>query len=237
MLRIAVVEDEKALAQQTEEYVNRYLAEHGLEGSVTVFYDGMDLAENYHPIWDVLLLDIEMPLLDGMSTAQSIREQDSAVVMIFITRMARYAIRGYEVDALDFVLKPISYAQLSMKLRRALERVALRQKHHLMVTVKGGQQRIETDSIFYIEVKGHWLFFHTSSQLLQVAGSMQQLEEKLEGQPFSRCSNSYLVNLRHVTSVRKDTVVVAGEELPLSRGRRTAFLEELANYMVGGNGT
>lgn len=237
MLRVAIVEDEVALAQQTETYVRQYFTDHHLDGTVTVFLDGMDLAETYHPVWDILLLDIEMPLLDGMHTAKRIREQDPAVVIIFLTRMARYAIKGYEVDALDFVLKPISYAQLSLKLHRALERVAMRQKHYLMVTVKSDELRLETNSIRYIEVRGHWLFFHINGQTLQVAGSMQQLEEKLTGQPFSRCSNSYLVNLSHVSSVRKDTIVVEDSDLPLSRGRRSAFLEALTNYMAGGRAT
>ena len=88
MLQIAIVEDEADLAQQTKDNVVRYLNEHGLEGNIAVFNDGMDIAENYKPIWDILLLDIEMPLLDGMSAAQKIREQDATVVMIFITRMA-----------------------------------------------------------------------------------------------------------------------------------------------------
>lgn len=96
MLQIAIVEDEADLAQQTKDNVVRYLNEHGLEGNIAMFNDGMDIAENYKPIWDILLLDIEMPLLDGMSAAQKIREQDATVVMIFITRMAKYAIKGYE---------------------------------------------------------------------------------------------------------------------------------------------
>lgn len=65
MLQIAIIEDEADLAQQTKDNVVRYLNEHGLEGNIAVFNDGMDIAENYKPIWDILLLDIEMPLLDG----------------------------------------------------------------------------------------------------------------------------------------------------------------------------
>lgn len=84
MLQIAIIEDEADLAQQTKDNVVRYLNEHGLEGNIAVFNDGMDIAENYKPIWDILLLDIEMPLLDGMSAAQKIREQDATVVMILL---------------------------------------------------------------------------------------------------------------------------------------------------------
>ena len=179
MLQIAIVEDEADLAQQTKDNVVRYLNEHGLEGNIAVFNDGMDIAENYKPIWDILLLDIEMPLLNGMSAAQKIREQDATVVMIFITRMAKYAIKGYEVDALDFILKPITYAQLSMKLPRAIERASQRQKHHLFVTVNGEKQRIESSAIYYIEVRGHWLYLHLHNQTLEVSGSLQEAGERI----------------------------------------------------------
>lgn len=85
MLQIAIIEDEADLALQTKVNAVRYLNEQGLEGNIAVFNEGMDIADNYKPIWD---MDIEMPLLDGMSAAQKIREQDATVVMIFITRMA-----------------------------------------------------------------------------------------------------------------------------------------------------
>lgn len=235
MLQIAIVEDEADLARQTKDNVVRYLNEHGLEGNIAVFNDGMDIAENYKPIWDILLLDIEMPLLDGMSAAQKIRELDATVVMIFITRMAKYAIKGYEVDALDFILKPITYAQLSMKLPRAIERASQRQKHHLFVTVNGEKQRIESSAIYYIEVRGHWLYLHLHNQTLEVSGSLQEIEDRLKDQQFSRCSNSYLVNLRHVDAVKKDSIVVGANTLPLSRGRRNTFLSGLANSVTGGN--
>ena len=235
MLQIAIIEDEADLAQQTKVNAVRYLNEQGLEGNIAVFNDGMDIAENYKPIWDILLLDIEMPLLDGMSAAQKIREQDATVVMIFITRMAKYAIKGYEVDALDFILKPITYAQLSMKLPRAIERASQRQKNHLFVTVNGEKQRIESSAIYYIEVRGHWLYLHLHNQTLEVSGSLQEIEDRLKDQQFSRCSNSYLVNLRHVDAVKKDSIVVGANTLPLSRGRRNTFLSGLANSVTGGN--
>ena len=176
-----------------------------------------------------------MPLLDGMSAAQKIREQDATVVMIFITRMAKYAIKGYEVDALDFILKPITYAQLSMKLPRAIERASQRQKHHLFVTVNGEKQRVESSAIYYIEVRGHWLYLHLHNQTLEVSGSLQEIEDRLKDQQFSRCSNSYLVNLRHVDAVKKDSIVVGANTLPLSRSRRNTFLSDLANSVTGGN--
>ena len=114
MIRIAVVEDEKESQEQLVSYISRYEKESEKKFEVTVFSDGMDIVENYDPVWDIIFMDIRMKHLDGMQAAEKIRKYDPAVVLIFITTMAQYAIRGYEVDALDFVLKPVAYAQFSM---------------------------------------------------------------------------------------------------------------------------
>ena len=116
-----------------------------------------------------------------------------------------------------------------MKLPRAIERASQRQKHHLFVTVNGEKQRIESSAIYYIEVRGHWLYLHLHNQTLEVSGSLQEIEDRLKDQQFSRCSNSYLVNLRHVDAVKKDSIVVGANTLSLSRGRRNTFLSDLAN--------
>ena len=112
MVRIAIVEDDDACRAQLEAYVRRYGGETGGEFQITSFSDGLDIAEDYRPIYDSILLDIEMPRLDGMTAAERIRSFDPGVILIFITNMAQYAIKGYEVDALDFVLKPVGYFSL-----------------------------------------------------------------------------------------------------------------------------
>lgn len=234
MIRMAIVEDDPTTRQQIQDYATRYFTENHQENSITLFADGMDIAEDYRPMWDIILLDIEMPHLGGMATAERIRQKDPAVVMIFITKMARYAIKGYEVDALDFVLKPVSYAQFAMKLHRALARVSQRTQHYLMLNIAGEQQRVATSEIQYIEVKGHWVYIHLPQKTLELGGSLQQMEQQLAGQPFVRSSNSYLVNLRQVEKVSRDSVLVQGESLPLSRGKRAEFLQRLADFMGGG---
>ena len=118
MFRIAIVEDDTSCAEQLEEYLRRYGREAGEELEVCRFSDGLELADGYRPIYDLILLDIEMPHLDGMTAARKIREADSEVLLLFITNMAKYAISGYEVEALGFMLKPVNYFALSLKLKK-----------------------------------------------------------------------------------------------------------------------
>lgn len=109
MIKIAIVEDEAAVRDQLTDYVRRYTRQYGTEFEVTCFTDGDEILENYRPAFDIIFLDVEMKRLNGMETAQRIRELDDDVLLIFITNMAQYAIKGYSVGALDYVLKPVPY--------------------------------------------------------------------------------------------------------------------------------
>ncbi|MCD7753018.1 MAG: LytTR family DNA-binding domain-containing protein [Clostridiales bacterium] len=234
MPRIAIVEDDAACARQLQEYVERYSRETGTELQTTLFPDGLDVVEDYRPVWDVILMDIEMPNLDGMSAAKRIREQDPAVVLIFITNMARFAIRGYEVDAMDFVLKPVKYPQFSLKLKKALGIAGRRSRRYLMVSDGDLSRRVATDTISYIEVINHRLHIHTLDETFVIRGSLQDMEEQLAGLPFVRCSHSYLVNLANVAGVKRDALLVDGQEIPVSRPKRKEVLQQLSDYLGGG---
>lgn len=109
MIRVAIVEDEAKIREQLMGYVQRYTRQYGTAFEVKTFADGLEILEDYRPAYDLILLDIEMKHMDGMETARRIRELDPEVMLVFITNMAQYAIKGYAVGALDYVLKPVPY--------------------------------------------------------------------------------------------------------------------------------
>lgn len=238
MLKVAIVEDERAVTEQLREYVSRFCRQEGIEVSISLFSDGADIVDGYRAVWDIILMDIEMPLLDGMRAAAQIRESDPGVTIIFVTNMARLAVRGYEVDAMDFIVKPVSYAPFALKLKKAVGAVRRRERRYLLVSVGGMVQRVATDDIAYVEVTNHSLHIHLNSDGERhehvMRGTLQEMERQLEGAHFERSSNSFLVNLRNVTGLRRDAVILGGEEVPLSRSRRKAFLQALSDYMGGG---
>ena len=234
MLHIAIVEDEQQYSQQLQEYIQRYAQEHELECSVKVFGDGTQVLDQYTGEFDIILLDIEMPQMNGMEAATRIRQMDRDVVLMFVTNMIQYAINGYEVGALDFVLKPVNYYTFSIRFTRAIERARERESGQVLLNMPDRVLRMDTHPICYIEIRDRVLHYHTEIGEFVLRGTMQAVEKELERYHFMRCNHWYLVNLRHVTEIRKDVVVVAGNELEISRRNRTAFLTALTNY-IGGN--
>lgn len=230
MIRIAVVEDEEYYVNQLTGYLNEYQKTEKEELDITVYRDGDAVTAEYKSQFDIILMDVEMKFMDGMSAAEEIRKVDTEVVIIFITNMAQYAIRGYAVDALDYVLKPVSYFAFSQRLNRAISRMKKREQKVITVNIKGGAVRINIANIYYIESQGHNLVLHTILGDYESAGTMKEVEEKLQGLNFCRGNKGYLINLQHVDGIQDGCAVVKGEPLLLSRSRKKEFMEALTNY-------
>ena len=231
MAKIAVVEDNDAMREQLCGFIAQYARESGRQLDVTAFADGAEIVDPYRPGFDIIFLDIEMPTLGGMPTAERIRQVDPDVVLVFVTNMAQYAIRGYEVDALDFVLKPVSYYQFSTKLERALQRIQRRRGGQIALQVGGGVQLLNTDEILYLETRDRLLHYHTADKVWSVRGSLLKSEKELAPYHFARCNQCYLVNLRHVEGIRGDAVLIDGTELELSRRQKAAFAQAMLEYV------
>ena len=232
MINIAVVEDDESSMQQLIGYLNQYGDKQCETFQITTFTDGYELLEKYRCEFDIILLDVQMPLVDGMTTAEEIRMSDSKVIIIFITNMAQYAIRGYAVDALDYILKPINFFAFSQCLNKAILRIKKSEACYIAIRInKGGVQKIDISQIYYIESQGHNLIFHTTFAEFVSPGKIADMEEKLQDMYFFRGNKGYLINLRHVDSIREGCAVVNGNMLTLSRSRKNAFLTALTNYI------
>lgn len=230
MIKIAIVEDESMYVKQLRKLLKQYEKENGEIFDITVYSDGDEIVHKYRAQFDIILMDIEMKFMDGMSAAEEIRKMDTEVIIIFITNMAQYAIRGYAVDALDYFIKPVSYFAFSERLKRAIERMKKREQKILSVNIKGGTIRIDTGSIFYIESQGHNLIFHTASGEYESVGTMKEVESKLKSMNFFRGNKGYLINLAHVEGVQDGCAMVRDELLLLSRSRKKDFMEALTSY-------
>ncbi len=235
MLSIAVVDDEKVFSDRLCRFIKQYERETGAETAVTCFQDGIDITEDFKSKWDIIFLDIQMKHLDGLAAAKRIRACDSDVIIIFVTTMAQYAINGYEVDAFDYILKPLEYPQFVLRMKKAVKEVEKRKNHSFVYLKKWSDWvKVSTDDILYIEVTGHTLKYVTADETYEKRARIGDAEEELAGQPFSRCSLSYLVNLKRIDRISKDTVIIGPYELAISRNRKKEFLQAFTDYLEAG---
>ena len=230
-MKIAIAEDNPAERKWTLSLFHRFQEESGIQLEVTAYADGEDLLRDYSSGFDLVFLDIEMQRMDGLTTAEKIREKDASVLLVFLTNMSGYAIRGYAVQASDYILKPISYELFAGKMREWIRRIENNRSQYVFVTDGEEQIRLSTDSIYYVEVAGHRLSYHTDRGVIEVWETLRAAEKALEGKGFAKCNQCYLVNLRHVQRINKATVQVGPDELAVSRPRRKAFLQAVANYI------
>ncbi len=231
MIRIAIVEDDNSYLNQLKEYLMRYEQESGKSFHISVFHDGADIAQMYDPVYDIILMDIEMAQMDGMTAAERIRQTDMEVVIIFITNMPQYAMKGYTVEAMDYILKPISYYAFSQRIDRAIQRMRRRDKRFLAVNNQGGLLKLDVSQITYIEVQNHDLIYHTAQYSYTAKGTLSEVEQILGSSKFFRCNKGYLVNLEYVESVQNFDVLVGSTWIQVSRPKKKALLDALNDYM------
>ena len=226
-----MVDDDANYREELIQYLEQYEQESGEKFSIATFTDGDEILDGYTAAYDIIVMDIAMRFVDGMKAAEQIRQMDSEVVIIFITNMPQYAMKGYLVDALDYVLKPLSYYAFSQRIDRALVRMRRRGKKYISIPVKNGVKKLDISRITYVEIQDHDLIFHTTAGVLPSKGKLAEIEEQLDPKQFFRCGKSHLVNLEFVEGVENSDVQVGDDVVRVSRTRRKALLDALNDYI------
>lgn len=231
MIHIAICDDEKEFAAYLSGLINRYAADTGEEIKVSLYYDGMELTERYDPSIDLIFLDIQMRLLDGLHTAGHIRKLDEKVGIIFLTTLTQYGLEGYQYQAANYIIKPIKYVRLKAELDQWLKKHRKEDNPSIVVSNDTGKYKIFLNSLRYVETFNRNLLLHTEQENIICYKSMKELEGILSRQGFVRCHSSYLVNLYYVKGVRKlEIELITGEKIPISQPKRKEFMEQIAGY-------
>lgn len=235
--RLAVAEDcEEELAQFVK-CLERYGKERQIELQVETFRSGLELLESYQPIYDIVFLDIEMPHFDGLHTAKKLRETDEQVALIFVTRMAQYALQGYEVAALDYIVKPVQYGVLAEKLEQAfrhLERRRPKGRFLYLETGADAYKRIAFDDVYYITKHLNYIVYATREGEIRVRGTLRDAEKSFEGSSIVKCAKGLMVNLAHVEQKVRNTVSVCGLQFTVTKPYEDTFTRAFMAYLKGG---
>ena len=231
MIRIAIVEDAAFDRQVLRDCLREYGQETGTELQITEFTGGTAFLEQYQEDLDLIFMDIMMDGLDGLTTARKLRRRDDKVLLVFVTSMLQYAVQGYSVDAMDFIVKPVTYTGLKLCMDRVVRRLNETTPVRLRFTNREGTHSVDAAEICYIESLEHKIVVHTVQGEIQSDMSLAAAEKMVKALLFFRCHVSYLVNLRYVDRVSGNDVWVNGDRLAISRYRRKDFLEAWSAWL------
>ncbi len=235
MYRVAIVEDEREAAENLRYYIERYGSERGCQFIIQIFGNGVDFISDYTANYDMVFMDIELPIMNGMDCARKLREQDRRVALVFVTNMVQYSVKGYEVDAVGYIVKPVEYFSFTVLMDKIIDRFRLEDDKFIVLKNADTFVRISLKNLVYVEVLDHYLMYHTGvGDTYKLLGKIRDAEAQLSASGFFRCSNSYLVNLRYVTGLDGSDVIVGDEKLPVSRNRKKDFLTALNEYFRKG---
>ena len=229
MINIAVVEDN----ERERKIIAEYLKKFSPRFSVELFSSAVVFLTDYTPKYDIVFMDIDMPYLDGMSAAARMRKLDERTCLIFVTNLARYAIKGYEVSAFDFIVKPLTYANFTMKITRALNHLKTKSEKEILVKSGGNTVRIAVADIKWVEIRAHKITYHLVDKDIVSYGTLKDAESLISDKLFVRCNTCFLVNLRLVDAIKDNCAVVGGENLLISYPRRVEFKKALTDYLCG----
>lgn len=234
MYRVLIIEDEADEAALLRSHLGRYGDEHGVVFEVTWLKTAFDFISEGGK-YDLVFMDINLPGINGMEAAQLLRVYNTSTPIIFVTNLAQYAIKGYEVDALDFMLKPVGYYDFSLRMGKAMRKLEANVGRLIAVSTADGVRVVPLLRLDYVEVRNHDLLYHVAGEEpLRVRGSLSALERDSEGSPLLRISKSVLVNIERIDWVRgSELATLSGDRLQISRSRKRVVAEEIARYLGG----
>ena len=182
--------------------------------------------------WNILLLDIGMGAMDGITLAKKVRQDNESVQMVFITGFTDYISEGYEVSALHYLMKPVKQDKLYAVLDRAV--TAMQKTERVILLPMGGEMlRLPVSQVWYVEAFSHNVTIVTETDTIQVKMPISEVE-KLLGDGFVRCHRSYLVGLKHIARLSKTEIILDnGKALPLSRSAASLVHKAFISYYTG----
>ena len=236
MIKIAIVEDENEMSSDLKKHIEKFFNQHDKKITIDIFDNAVKFLDKYKSKYDLVFMDINLPYMDGIEASEKLRNIDPTVIIVFVTSLAQYAIEGYKVHAFDYVLKPVNYYNFVLTLERILPHLKDNDKSIVIYTNKTSFKKILIERIKYIEIINHKLVFHTLDGDYETHGALNDYVDILKDDYFELCNRCYLINLKMVSQVTPDSVIIDEESLLISRPKRKQFLHVLNEFIATGGG-
>ena len=231
-MKIYIVEDDKTAGQQLENLVQIGLKESNIIAEVKYYANGVTFLQDYTDGGDIVFLDCDMPLMDGIEVARRIRKKDKKIIIIFVTNLMQYAVDGYEVSAFDYILKPLVAPVFLRKFKRAIQKIESEKEGFLAFKSKRSMVTVAASDIVYLEVNGHYITVHTLTDEFISRCTLSELEDIAGEYGIIRCASCYMINLLYVKQVKSNQIILADEtEIALTRSYKKEFMQKLASYL------
>ena len=231
MWNIAIIEDEEAMSNQLVSYFAKFGKDYNESFSFAIFNNAETFLKNYKKEYSVVLMDINLPGMNGMECVKKLREIDDTVLVVFVTNLSQFAVDGYEVKAFDFVVKPISYYNFSLKLKRALSHLSSLNNYELIISTKDKKYFININQLIYIEIRNHTIIYHLVNEEIKGSGTLKSLYTNLKKHHFAFCNQCYLVNLAFVKGIDDGYLLINNEKIRIASSRKKSFMQELTAYI------
>jgi len=234
-MRFAICDDELSIQQRLSEAITDWAKSKKIQVDVLCYPSAECFLMSWQEItFDIIFLDIQMKSMTGIELAQCVRRKDKNMMIVFVTSFTQYAVRGYDVNALHYLIKPVSQAKLLPILDKAYTIWRSRKKASFVVSNGNGQMKLPHDDIFYISMLSHTAIIQTESNTYEIRKTVEELIEFLPNY-FIRCHRSYIVNLMRVDCVYKDSLLLSNEKtLPISRKKSKEVNDAFVKlHMVG----
>ena len=232
LYKIAIVEDEQKVASEMGGLLKTYGIRSNAELRCIWFSNAEKLLSGYPADYDIIFFDIRLPGMNGMEAAEKIRKLDNKAIIIFVTNMRQYAIKGYCVNALDFIVKPVEKLAFDTLLDKAFRILKAREEQDtVVIRTAAGFHRINLSNLWYIDIQKHKLTFHMPEGNVETWGILSNIEKKLPAGKFYKINSCYVINLQHIVSIEGDSVVVGTDELKIARTRKRSFIEFYTSYI------
>lgn len=236
-LRIAICDDDQRDREKVQGMVEAYLKQKKIVAQVQVF-DHPDTmiteCEQFRP--HIYILDIVMPMLTGIQAARELRWNQPEAQIIFATSESSFALESFDVNPINYIMKPVEQEKLFSTLDLALSRVELDKDRFVTVKVKGGMQTLRMDDILYIDYRNHVVSYHlTAGEMVSTPtlriGFSEYLETTHKQEEFVRCHESIAVNVGAIDKLTKQEITLRGGEiLPVSKSRYAEVVEKYMDY-------
>lgn len=234
MINVAIVDDCQTDIETLKKALLTLQNDFSVEFNIFQFQSGTSLLLNYESKYDLIFLDIELVNENGIQIARDLRKIDKTVIIIFVTNVAKYAAEGYEVDALDFIVKPVNKSALKLKMSRIISRLHKTKSDTIIIkSIQDEVIKLSIERIMYVEVDDHYVIFHTTDGIFKEYQSLKQIKNQLPEKTFVYCNRGTLVNLSYVKSIKKDMCLINDESIPISRPQKNNFINAYVEFLGG----